>query len=215
MTIRHALLSTLLLLATFAQAQSSPDPQRILQEAVAAMGGAEALAGLKTITASGRAKHWAPGESFETGGPPRFVGTASFLCSQDLVQGRSRTDWNRTFEFPFPHPQGYIEVDGRRALGDGHRELVLYAVANPHAKNMLIGYVPDAGLCFVVDLWSRLRDTMPSDGQKALHEGIAKLGLKPALFVGGHGYSAPFFDLERLMAIPTVLPAASGAKTPR
>ena len=101
-----------------------------------------------------------------------------------------------------PREATIVEVDGKRVLGDGERTLELYVVQNEHVRNMLIGYVPDARLCFVVDLWSPLRDTRPTGGQRALFDAVMKLGLEPDLFAGGHGYAAPFDALRRLMAEP-------------
>jgi len=39
-------------------------------------------------------------------------------------------------------------------LTDGKREVNVFLVDNPHTQRMLIGYVPDAKLGFVTDIWS-------------------------------------------------------------
>ncbi len=100
-----------------------------------------------------------------------------------------------------PGRTNILEVDGMRVLTDGQREVELYTVENTHVKNMLIGYLPDVSIGFVVDLWSPLRDTSPTGGQKALFNALQALGITPSIIAGGHGYSAPYNDLQRLMTI--------------
>lgn len=94
-----------------------------------------------------------------------------------------------------------IEVGERLLISDGAREVVVLGADNPHASAMLIGYVPDARLGFVTDLWSPGRDPLGSRlgaGQAALVAAVARHGIDPERFAGGHGSVAPYAPLAQL-----------------
>src|SRR5207245_2104686 len=96
-----------------------------------------------------------------------------------------------------------VEVDGSTVLGDGTREVSLHVVENEHAKGMLIGYVADARLGFVTDLWSPGRDTLEgklTSGQAAVVTAVKQAGITPLKFAGGHGTTADYAPLEALAA---------------
>jgi glyoxylase-like metal-dependent hydrolase (beta-lactamase superfamily II) len=96
-----------------------------------------------------------------------------------------------------------VEVAERYVLSDGKREVEIYNIENPHAKGMLIGYVKDARLGFVTDLWSPGRDRVGeklTPGQAALVAAVKKIGLTPERFAGGHGSVANYTDLEAVVS---------------
>jgi glyoxylase-like metal-dependent hydrolase (beta-lactamase superfamily II) len=102
-----------------------------------------------------------------------------------------------------PRKVEIVEVADHHALGDGHRSLELYRIENPHADGLLLAYVPDARLGFVVDLWSPGRDAIgerPTPGQAALVAAVRRLGLDPARFAGGHGSVADYAPLAAAAA---------------
>ncbi|MBI2311932.1 MAG: MBL fold metallo-hydrolase [Betaproteobacteria bacterium] len=91
-----------------------------------------------------------------------------------------------------------IEVADRKILSDGKREVAIYAIENPHARGMLIGYVPGARLGFVTDIWNPGRDRVGDKlnaGQAALVAAIRKYGLDPERFAGGHGSVGNYAEL--------------------
>ena len=94
-----------------------------------------------------------------------------------------------------------IEIAERKMLSDGSRSVGIYAVDNPHANGLVIGYVPDARLGFVTDIWSPGRDK-PGDkltgGQAALVAAVKKYNLNPERFAGGHGTSTTYAELVAL-----------------
>jgi len=102
--MKNALLSFALLLAisqqlpVFAQGNGSD----LVQQAVAAQGGAGALRGLKSLGIQGDAKFWEPGQSFAAGGEPRFLGDATFSINWDLAAGRASMAWDRDHKYPEP-----------------------------------------------------------------------------------------------------------------
>ena len=88
----------------------------------------------------------------------------------------------------------------KQVLSDGQREVVLYVIENPHATASLIGYVPDARLGFVTDLWTPgppLGATL-NPGQAAVVAAVKKAGISPLKFAGGHGSTAEYASLAAL-----------------
>ena len=94
-----------------------------------------------------------------------------------------------------------IEVADKYVISDARREVAAYRVDNPHAKAYLLGYVPDAKLGYVTDLWNPGRDPLPSKitpSLAAVVAGVKQHGIQPARFAGGHGSSADFAPLQKL-----------------
>ena len=98
------------------------------------------------------------------------------------------------------------EVPDVKRLSDGKRTVEVLNVANPHADGMLIGYIPDAKLGWVADLWSPGRDKLgdkPTPGQAALVAAVKRLSSTPERFAGGHGTVAEYAPLAALSAQPS------------
>src|SRR5439155_13573987 len=56
-----------------------------------------------------------------------------------------------------------LEVPESHVMSDARgRQVIVYRIDNPHSKSYLIGYVPDAKLGYVTDLWSPGRDPLPA-----------------------------------------------------
>jgi glyoxylase-like metal-dependent hydrolase (beta-lactamase superfamily II) len=94
-----------------------------------------------------------------------------------------------------------VEVDGRQVLTDGTREVTLQVIENPHATGMLVGYIADANLGWVTDLWSPGRDPLPEKlnaNQAAFVAAVKKAGLNPAKFAAAHGSTGEFAPLAAL-----------------
>ena len=85
-------------------------------------------------------------------------------------------------------------------LSDGAREVQAYLIANPHADSTLIGYVPDAKLGFVTDLWipGAPLPAQLNPNLAALVAGVKKYGFTPEKFAGGHGSNADYAPLAAL-----------------
>ena len=118
----------------------------------------------------------------------RRVLAAPFTRNPDL----SARDLSRT---------AIVEVSGKHVLTDGQREVHAYTLdGNPHADGMLIGYVPDARVGFVTDIWSpggALPDKL-NPALASLVAGVKKAGIEPLKFAGGHGASADYAPLAAL-----------------
>jgi len=95
-----------------------------------------------------------------------------------------------------------LEVPESHVMSDDRgRQVIVYRIDNPHAKSYLIGYVPDAKLGFVTDLWSPGRDPLPAKitpPLAAVAAGVKKAGIEPARFAGGHGSVGDFAPLQKL-----------------
>jgi hypothetical protein len=86
-------------------------------------------------------------------------------------------------------------------LTDGQREVHAYVLENNgHADGLLIGFIPDARLGFVSDIWSPggpLPEKL-TPPLAALVAGVKKAGIGPARFAGGHGGTADYAPLAAL-----------------
>src|SRR6476620_7793883 len=69
--------------------------QSLVDRAIDAMGGADRLATLKTVSVKGTGKQWEPEQSDVPGGEMRFANETSFELVQDRSQRASRTDFER------------------------------------------------------------------------------------------------------------------------
>jgi hypothetical protein len=82
-----------------------------------------------------------------------------------------------------------VEVDGKYVLKDGKREVHAYLIESQHSIGTLIGWVPDAKLGFVTDIWSTNAPLppKPTAGHREVVAGVKKWGLSPERFAHGHG----------------------------
>jgi glyoxylase-like metal-dependent hydrolase (beta-lactamase superfamily II) len=94
-----------------------------------------------------------------------------------------------------------VEVADHQTFGDGTREVTVQLIDNPHAQGFLLGFIPDANLGWVVDLWSPGRDPLPeklNPNQAAFVAAVEKSGFTPAKFAAGHGSVGDFASLAAL-----------------
>jgi len=95
-----------------------------------------------------------------------------------------------------PRKAEVIEVADKMALADGARTVEVYRIDSAHAEGMLIGYIPDAKLGWVTDIWSPGRDPIvPTAGQREVYQAVTKIGISPERFAGGHGSVGAYSDL--------------------
>jgi glyoxylase-like metal-dependent hydrolase (beta-lactamase superfamily II) len=99
-------------------AQTSP-ARDLVNQALDAMGGADALRALRGLAIKGEVRHWEPEESYSPGGPPVFTDHSTFAIRWDLKAGAARTDWDRFIQFPAVTHDVYSEiVTPRRGYAD-------------------------------------------------------------------------------------------------
>jgi glyoxylase-like metal-dependent hydrolase (beta-lactamase superfamily II) len=100
------------------------------------------------------------------------------------------------------HMNAILEVPESHVMSDARgRQVILYVMDNPHAKGMLMGWIPDAKLGFVTDLWSpgAPLPAKPNPGLASVVNTVKKWGLEPERFAGGHGSTAEYASLTRLV----------------
>jgi len=94
-----------------------------------------------------------------------------------------------------------VEVADQYTIPDGKRQVSAYLAENPHANGMLIGYVADAQLGFVTDLWSPGAAPLPdkiTPPLAAVVNTVKKAGITPLKFAGGHGATGDYAPLAAL-----------------
>jgi glyoxylase-like metal-dependent hydrolase (beta-lactamase superfamily II) len=142
-----------------------------------------------------------------TGGAKLFVAGGATV----VVGAGAGDHFRRAFAAPDKIANGALERNPRRAevvevadrmkLTDGKRTVEVIRIQNPHVDPMLMGWIPDAKLGFVVDIWSPGRDKVGDSlnpGQAALVAAVKKAGIAPERFAGGHGTVAEYPALERV-----------------
>jgi glyoxylase-like metal-dependent hydrolase (beta-lactamase superfamily II) len=110
----------------------------------------------------------------------------------------------RNFDLPARsfHMTPILEVPESHVMSDARgRQVVVYVMENPHAKGMLMGWVPDAKLGFVTDVWTPgpPLPAKPNPGLASVVNTVKRAGLQPERFAGGHGGTADYQMLARLV----------------
>jgi len=93
-----------------------------------------------------------------------------------------------------------IEVADKYVISDGRREFSVHIVENPHAASTLIGYVADARVAFVTDLWNP-GPPLPSKINSplaAVVNAVKQAGISPIRFAGGHAGIGDYAPLAAL-----------------
>lgn len=108
--MKRALVLTVSLFLLSSCASQLPREQSLVNKAVDAMGGAERLASLQSVSAKGTVKQWEPEQSDVPGGEMRFANETSFDVLQDRKSRASRTDIERRFAYPAPRTYKFSEI---------------------------------------------------------------------------------------------------------
>jgi glyoxylase-like metal-dependent hydrolase (beta-lactamase superfamily II) len=95
-----------------------------------------------------------------------------------------------------------LEVPESHVISDSAgRQVVVYAMLdNPHAKGLLMPYVPHAKLGFVTDVWTPglPLPEKPNPALMSVVNTVKRAGITPERFAGGHGSVAPYDGLAKL-----------------
>jgi glyoxylase-like metal-dependent hydrolase (beta-lactamase superfamily II) len=101
------------------------------------------------------------------------------------------------------HMNAILEVPESHVMSDSSgRQVVVYVMENPHAKGMLMGWVPHARLGYVTDIWTPgpPLPAKPNAGLVSVVSTVKRAGLQPERFAGGHGSTADYQALVRLVS---------------
>src|SRR5262245_33256567 len=100
------------------------------------------------------------------------------------------------------HMNPIMEVPESHVMSDSAgRQVIVYVMDNPHAKGMLMGWVPHARLGYVTDIWTPgpPLPAKPNPGLASVVNTVKRAGLQPERFAGGHGSTADYQSLVRLV----------------
>src|SRR4029434_2768334 len=81
-----------------------------INSALAAMGGADALAQVKTLVVKGTVRYWEPEQSMVAGGEMRHTADATFEMAGDFTVHAVRIDWVKNFLYPSPRTFQFSEI---------------------------------------------------------------------------------------------------------
>src|SRR5215510_14647599 len=84
--------------------------QDLINGALAAMGGADALAQVKTLVVKGTVRHWEPEPSMVAGGEMRHAADSTFETTGDFTAHTIRVDWVKNFLYPAPRTFQFSEI---------------------------------------------------------------------------------------------------------
>ena len=93
-----------------------------------------------------------------------------------------------------------VEVADKQTWVYGTRTVSAFVIDNPHASALMLGYVSDARIGWVDDLWAP-GTPLPDKTNPMLSSvvnGVKKAGIAPAKFAGGHGSSGDYAPLAAL-----------------
>ena len=107
---RTALLLAVMCVAASCATTLPPRGQDLVNRAVQAVGGAEALARVKTLSVKGTVRQWEPEQSMDAGGEMRFACASTFAFVTDVASGATRIDWVRNFQYPAPRTFTFSEI---------------------------------------------------------------------------------------------------------
>jgi hypothetical protein len=82
----------------------------LVSRAVQALGGADALAAVKTVSLRGTVRQWEPEQSMTPGSEARFACESAFEGVTDVAAGATRIDWSRKFAYPAPRAFTFTEI---------------------------------------------------------------------------------------------------------
>ncbi len=180
---------TLVLSFAFALMSCASGPTReqsLVSRAIDAMGGADRLAGIKTVSAKGTTKQWEPEQSEVPGGEMRFANETSFDVWQDRDRRAARSDIERRFAYPAPRTFKFSEIvtpDSGYVLGvDSNGRNAQSQKMNPPAHSM-------SGLRLATTQREGLRGTATSL-LLDMHSNADRVRPASDLVVGGVSYPA-------------------------
>src|SRR5215510_12158168 len=103
-------LCLLLLLGVGVCVTTPSSAQDLINGALTALGGADALTQVKTLVVKGTVRQWEPEQSLVAGGEPRHAVDATFEMTGDFTSHAIRVDWVKNFVYPSPRTFQFSEM---------------------------------------------------------------------------------------------------------
>src|SRR5882724_11428441 len=91
-------------------ASMQPGGRDLVARAVSTQGGADALAGVKTISAKATIRQWEPEQSAVAGGEMRLANDSTLVTVADVAAGTTRNEWVRNYHYPAPRTFTFSEI---------------------------------------------------------------------------------------------------------
>jgi glyoxylase-like metal-dependent hydrolase (beta-lactamase superfamily II) len=104
---------TLLLSCATTGTKTDGDPAAaaaLVDKALAAQGGADAVGRIQTLSVNAQATYWEPEQSVKAGGESRLAGDATFTVVRDLDARTARIEYVKKFVYPAPREYRYTEI---------------------------------------------------------------------------------------------------------
>lgn len=116
------------------------------------------------------------------------------------IANTQELNWNKPAN-PNDNPDLIELKDGKWTVNDGGREFSVFEIDNPHSTGMVIGWLPDAKLAFVTDLWIPTPQgiTTSNPNFASVVAGVEKWGIQPENFSGGHGTIGSYAQFARVV----------------
>src|SRR5262245_65294185 len=103
-------LCLLLLLGVGVCVTTPSSAQDLINGAMIALGGADALTQVKTLVVKGTVRQWEPEQSLVAGGEMRHAVDATFEMTGDFTAHAVRVDWVKNFVYPSPRTFQFSEI---------------------------------------------------------------------------------------------------------
>src|SRR5215813_4342127 len=159
--------------------------QDLINGALTAMGGADALTQVNTLVVKGAVRYWEPEQSIVAGGEMRHTADATFEMTGDFTAHAVRVDWVKNFVYPTPRTFQFSEIvtpEAGYVLGiDSNARNQQNRESNPPAHAM-------SGLRLTATQ-RELRRTSPSLLLE-MRNHPDKVSASPAIIIGGVTYPA-------------------------
>jgi len=97
-------------LAVMSCATMGQQSQDLVSRAVEAVGGADKLAAIKTLSVKATVRQWEPEQSMVAGGEMRFACESTLEAVADVGSRATRIDWVRKFAYPAPRTFTFSEI---------------------------------------------------------------------------------------------------------
>ena len=183
--VKRTLLLLLLLLGVGVGVTTPLHAQDLINGALTAMGGADALAQVKTLVVQGTVRHWEPEQSMVAGGEMRHAADATFEMTGDFTAHAVRVNWVKNFLYPAPRTFQFSEIvtpEAGYVLGiDSNGRNKQSRESNPPGHAM-------SGLRLTATQ-RELRRASPSLLLEMCHH-PDKVSASPAITIGGVAYPA-------------------------
>jgi glyoxylase-like metal-dependent hydrolase (beta-lactamase superfamily II) len=89
---------------------SSAAATELVNKAVAAQGGADALAGIHTLSVKTAGTFWEPEQSIKPEGESRLANDSTIATTRDLDSRSARIEWVRKYVYPAPREYRFTEI---------------------------------------------------------------------------------------------------------